>query len=350
MNRFAYLYRFLVSQVCLSCCKTASFIRFCQARIVYLYKFLVSHVHPFFIHLRYFTILSLLGYLALKVSKPRTFSIQPNDLDFFFTSVSASTVSSLSVMEMEIFSNNQLIIITFLMLLGGEVFTSMLGLVFAWFNKDSVNDLKHNSIKYLGYVVLSYIILVLFVGFIMVFTYLSIVPSAKEILRNKDLNLHTFSVFTVVSTFTNCGFIPTNENMIVFKKISGFLLLLFPFALLGNTLCPPCLRLVIWTLGKYSKREEFFYMLKNHREMGYYPLLSRFHCCQLAITVFLLLATQFLLFCSLEWHSENLKGLHFLQKFVALLFQTVNSRHAGETVLDLSTISSAMLVLVIFMM
>ncbi|XP_061354548.1 sodium transporter HKT1-like [Gastrolobium bilobum] len=396
MNRFAYLGRKLHHLFRYSCCKAASLIRFHQTLIVHLYWFTVSHVHPYFIHLGYFIILSLLGYLALKFSKPRTFPVWSNDFNLFFTSVSASTVSGLSVMEMEVLSNNQLIIVTILMLLGGEIFTSLLGLVFSWFNfpnhqsnKNSGNNpnsredqielgvlsisdsepqnkndqvttsqngnvdnlnLKHSSIKHLGYVVVGYLIIVHSVGCIMVSLYLSIVPSAKGMLRNKGLKLQTFAVFTIVSSFANCGLVPTNENMIVLKKNSGLLLLLIPYMLLGNTLYPPCLRLVIWALGKSSNREEFFYILKNQRQMGYYHMLSRFHCYQLVITVFVLFAAQFILFCSLELNSENLEGLNLYQKLVALMFQTVNSRHAGESVLNLSTVSSAILVLVVVMM
>ena len=60
-------------------------------------------------------IVSIFGHLALMVSKPRTSWYRPKDFDLFFTSVSATTVSSMSTIEMEVFSNIQLIIMTILM-------------------------------------------------------------------------------------------------------------------------------------------------------------------------------------------------------------------------------------------
>lgn len=353
-----------------------------------LFRFLVSHVNPFFIQLSYFLLFSLLGYLALKFSNPRTTSFRPyKDIDVFFTSVSSTTVSSMSTIEMEVFSNTQLIIMTFLMLVGGEVFTSMLGLQIAKFrlsknheiteNKtvhkspiydnvhhqidveheikclDSASDdhsLTYSSIRLLGYVVLGYLFIVHFVGSCSVFLYIILVPSARKLLKNKGLHTQTFSVFTTVSTFTNCGFIPTNENMVVFKKNSGLLLLLIPQILMGNTLYPPCLLFVIWVLKKASKREEFGYILKNYREMGYSHLLPAPRAARLAVTVFGFILMQFMLFCSMEWGSEAMDGLNSYQKLVGSLFQSVNSRHAGESVVDISTISSAILVLFVVMM
>ena len=112
------------------------------------FRFFHFHVNPFWIQLSYFIIVSIFGHLALMVSKPRTARFRPKDSDVFFTSVSATTVSSMSTIEMEVFSNSQLIIMTILMLVGGEVFTSFLGLQFtrSKFSKNCPNS-DQNTVK-----------------------------------------------------------------------------------------------------------------------------------------------------------------------------------------------------------
>lgn len=373
-----------------------------------LFRLLLFCSNPFWIQLSYFLTLSLVGYLALSVfSKPRTsntLSFMPKKLDLFFTSVSAATVSSMSTVEMEVFSNSQLIILTILMLLGGEVFVSMLGIQIQRFKllKHQTTDttinhmnysqstldhqielhgtshsrpqnekpnnlldvengkklssdmdnqyLKHNSIRYLGYIVLGHLLVVHLVGSALVSSYVSLFSSTRQVLKTKGIEIRTFSVFTTVSSFANCGFVPTNENMIAFKRNSGLLLLLISQILLGNTLYPSCLWFVIWILGKITKRREFSYLLRNCRDLGYDHLFSGLHSTLLALTVFWFILVQLILFCSLEWNSKAMDGMSFYQKLVASLFQVVNSRHAGESVVDISAISSAILVLFVVMM
>jgi Trk-type K+ transport system membrane component len=117
----------------------------------------------------------------------------------------------------------------------------------------SVDFLKYKSIKFLCFVVLGYFIAVQVLGVSLVSIYLALVSSARKVLKNQGLNLLTFSIFSVVSTVANCGFLPTNENMVVFKNNSGLLLILIPQILLGNTLFPSCLRFCVWFLGKFSR-------------------------------------------------------------------------------------------------
>ncbi|KAH1241808.1 Sodium transporter HKT1 [Glycine max] len=79
-------------------------------------------------------------------------------------------------------------------------------------------------------------------------------------------------------------------------------------------------------------------------------MLSALHCCLLVVTVLGFNLIQFVMLCSLEWNTKIMEGLNVYEKVVASLFQVTNARHAGESVFDLSSISSAILVLFLVMM
>lgn len=310
----------------------------------------------------------------------------------FFMSVSAATVSSMSTVEMEVFSDSQLAVITLLMFLGGKAFTSMVGLhltkcrIITALQKegrvtsvstdhpdlvvppaiDSLDRIesaganapesyytpfiKHDAINFLGLAILVYLLAVHVLGLIFVTVYFSIVPSAQNVLRNKGIQTVTFTVFITVSSLATCGFVPTNENMIVFKKNTGLLWILMPQVLLGNTLFPSCLRFSIWVLGKKFKKTEAKYLLKNSSDLGYLHLLPGMHSLLLLATVFAFILIGVVLFCALEWNSAALDGLNAYEKLVGVIFQSINARHAGESVVDLSSISPAILVFFIVMM
>ncbi|KAJ9689249.1 hypothetical protein PVL29_014761 [Vitis rotundifolia] len=372
------------------------------------YRFVILQFNTFWVQLCYFMCLSFQGFWVLKALKPRT-PLRPRNLDLFFTSVSAATVSSMSTVEMEVFSNNQLLILTLLMFVGGEIFTSTVELQL-WRSKlkksliaeNQVNSvssnssappnprnpfgqfelrevtvpsmsnstletdevqsqiegrteslssesLKYHSIKFLGFVVMGYLVVVHVLGVALVSAYIALVSSARDVLKQKGLKLFTFSLFTTVSTIASCGFVPTNENMIVFSKNSGLLLIIIPQVLLGNTLFPSCLRFSIWTLGKFKKVESN-YLLTNTREIGFLHLLPSLHSTLLVPTVLGFILIQFTLFCSMEWNSEGLNGLNSYQKIIGALFQSANTRHTGETIVDISILSPAILVLFVVMM
>ncbi|KAI3694997.1 hypothetical protein L1987_77984 [Smallanthus sonchifolius] len=358
----------------------------------------------FSLELFYFLFISSLGFLILRSLDGRTTNFIPRNLDLFYTSVSAATVSSMSTVEMEYFSNTQLVILTILMFIGGEVFTSMVAHYIRVFfinispkncnvvdpsvchrdtqhtlmdkieltdiktlesgnsksdifctetfstPKNYTEDLKDRSSKFLGVTVLFYLVFVQFSGVLSVLIYINVISSAKSILKHKGLHSITFSIFTIVSTFANCGFVPTNENMLIFKEHSGLLLILIPQALFGNTLYPPVLRFSIWAIGKFYKKSEARYLLNNSKEIGYNHLHSYLNSSLLLITVLVFIIVQFIFFSSMEWSSGSLLGMNVYQKLVGILFQTVNTRHTGESIVDLSTVSSAVMVLFVLMM
>ncbi|GFP79405.1 sodium transporter hkt1 [Phtheirospermum japonicum] len=199
--------------------------------------------------------------------------------------------------------------------------------------------MKLKSIKILAYLVSCYLLVAHAMGSAIVAAYLSVVPGGKRVLETKGIKLLTFSVFTTVSTFSNCGFVPTNENMVVFRKNPGLLLILIPQILMGNTLYPVFLRFSIWFMAKMTRRAEFRHMLESSRELGYGGhLIPGLNTVCLGITALGLIVVQLVVFCSLEWNSESIGGFSVYEKVVGIVFQVVNSRHTGESVFDLSAL------------
>lgn len=69
----------------------------------------------------------------------------------------------------------------------------------------------------------------------------------------------------------------------------------------------------------------------------------------LAATVAGLVAVQVAMLCGMEWGGA-LRGMSAWEKVSNAVFLAVNSRHTGETTLDISTLAPAILVLFVLMM
>ncbi|CAM8931356.1 unnamed protein product [Rhodiola kirilowii] len=352
---------------------------------------------PFRAHLLYHVFTSFLGYIALISTSLRLSpaTTRLGSLDAAFMSISAVTSSSMSTVEMEIFTNTQLILFTILMFLGGEVFTSMLGLLLqtnleasapaatvaginttAPMSPDSNNlsalaelgfvptthikpNCDHNdnlsfskltAVKTLAYLVLGYLSVIHFCGSLFIYLYIITVPSAANILKSKSILPTTFSLFLTSSSFANCGFVPTNENMAIFKTNSFLLLLVIPQVLMGNTFYPICIRILIRVMELITKNSLYTYILTTN-SAGYNHLLSSAATWWLGWTGLGLLVSQVVMLVAMDWGgSEAFAGMSWLERLVACLFQSVSSRHSGESVFDLSTLSTAVVVLFILMM
>ncbi|TVU15838.1 hypothetical protein EJB05_39379, partial [Eragrostis curvula] len=361
------------------------------------------------VHVVYFVALSCAGYGLLCALKVRAPAARPRDIDMFFTAVSAATVSSMSAVEMEVFSNGQLLVLTVLMFVGGEVFVSLVGLASKWFElrKETVNRarrveshaelelespastsftdddetssaaavaatttngdsssssvpaavdakrLRHQAVRALFWIVLAILAVSHVLGSLAVAAYVRASPGARRTLRRKSLDPWTFAVFTTVSTFSSCGFMPNNENMAAFARDAPLQLLLVPQALVGNTMFPPLLAACVWAAAAATRRGELAALARKGGEAvgggGYYHLLPARRCWMLAATVAGFVAVQAALVCAMEWEGA-LRGMSAGEKVVNAVFLAVNSRHTGESTVDLSTLAPAILVLFVLMM
>ncbi|CAN6236183.1 unnamed protein product [Urochloa humidicola] len=350
---------------------------------------LIFQSNPFAVHLTYFMAISFAGFIALKNLTPHGKPV-PRDFDLMFTSVSTSTVSSMSTIQMEDLSDQQLWVLILLMLLGGEVFTSMLGLHLnnAKANKEelswrssssnsreievsiSANNIdqidmelgqseavishnqvqqtksaRHSSRAIVAHIVTGYFLASVVCSSAVIIIYFWLNSDARQVLQNKEIKICTFAVFTAVSSFANCGFTPLNSSMQAFTKNPVLLLLVIPQILAGNTLFSPLLRLSVWVLGKVSGKQEYAHILEHPEETGYKHLPTQRNSVYIFLTVTGLILLQVICICSFEWDSKAFERMNWFKKLVGSLFQSVNTRQAGEAVVDISTFSSPTLLL-----
>ncbi|XP_072972976.1 cation transporter HKT2;2-like [Typha angustifolia] len=366
--------------------------RYISQSILFLYRFFSFYVHTFWIQLLYFACISLFGSFLLVILKPSNPSFSSSYVDMLYLSTSAVTDSGLATVKMEDLSSSQIVVLTLLMFLGGEVFVSLicLGLGGCKYKKpelsvsrvDSVrieldvmnpsrtidhiesglddgvseisstdsNYLRQSCTRYLGFVILGYVILFHVAGSVFILLYLVLISSSRDVLKQKGINVVLFSISVAVSSFANGGLIPTNENMAIFSKNSGLLLIIIPQILAGNTLFPLFLKLVIWALRSLTKSEEPKHMIQNPRKMRFEHLLPTSPVAFLSATVVGFVAVMVVLFCSMNWNSAVFDGMNSYQKVVNALFMAVNTRHSGENSVDPSIIAPAVLLLFIVMM
>ncbi|XP_062232685.1 cation transporter HKT2;4-like [Phragmites australis] len=354
---------------------------------VFVCRFIAFHLSQFLLHLSYFLAIDLLGFLALVLLKPRNPGYRPRYVDMFFMSTSAVTVTGLATIKMEDLSSSQIVVLTLLMLLGSEMFLSLLGLVLesrkpkthdqdgnrvrsitvcdesnleeanaAVAPSTDLNDQRKSCLRCLGLVVLAYMAMILVLGSLLVFLYVAHDPSARDVLKRKSIDIALFSVSVTVSSFTNGGLLPTNESMAVFAANRGLLLLLTGQILAGSTLFPVFLRLVICAMRglarAFTRRgsEELEFTVKNAMAAGFTHLLPGLQTAFLAATVVVVAAAAATFLCCLNWDSAVLGGLTAGQKITNALFMAVNVRQAGENSVDCSLVAPAVLVLFIAMM
>nr|AGT16404.1 high-affinity potassium transporter [Saccharum hybrid cultivar R570] len=387
----------------------ASAARHAVSSSVLVCRLIAFHLTPLLLHLSYFLAVDLLGSLALVLLKPSKPGYHPRYVDVFFMSTSAVTVTGLATVEMEDLSSSQLVVLTLLMLLGSEMFVSLLGLVLESSRKRRQQQRDHQdhdgrvmaaavcdepgpdleeangpaaapsadssgdggdrkescrSVRTLALVVSAYMAAILVVGSVLVFAYVATVPTARDVLARKRINAALFSVSTTVSSFTNGGLLPTNESMAVFAANRGLLLLLAAQILAGSTLLPVFLRLVVGATrglaralflftGRGGPVEELvpMDMEKSAAAAGFGHLLpSGPRAASLAATVVVVAAAAAALLCCLNWNSAVFAGLTAGEKVTNAVFMAVNVRQAGENSVDCSLVAPAVLVLFLAMM
>ncbi|RCV35305.1 hypothetical protein SETIT_7G230300v2 [Setaria italica] len=197
---------------------------------------LVFQSNPFVVQLIYFMAISFAGFVALKNLNPHGKPVP-------------TTVSSMSTIQMEDLSDQQLWVLILLMLLGGEVFTSMLGLHF--------NNAKAN----------------------------------KEELSRRSLSSNSREIEVSI---------PANSIKQIDMESGQPEPVISHNQMQGKSYKVKRSKLSVWALGKISGKQECAHILRYPEETGYKHLPTQRNSVYIFLTVIGLILLQVICVCSLE--------------------------------------------------
>lgn len=215
-------------------------------------------------------------------------------------------------------------------------------------------SLEHKALITLCWLVPAYFVGVQLLGFLAISCYIAVgPPEVREVLQRESVNATFYGFFSTIAAFSNAGMTPLDENLISFPDPA----LLLPMSMLilsGNTMFAPSMRFIIWCLyrctrEKNPQKQVYEYLLMYPRKC-FTHLFPQVHTVWLLITVAAFNAIDFVTFRSLDWNSAALKGMRTMDKLMAGLFQSINTRSADMNVFILRELSAATLLLYAAMM
>ncbi|CAI6002190.1 unnamed protein product [Closterium sp. NIES-64] len=212
--------------------------------------------------------------------------------------------------------------------------------------------LELRALELLSWLVPVYFLVVQAVAVLLMLVLVHVSPSVRQVLDRNSVNSVFFSVFQVVSAFSNTGLMLLNSNMMDFNSNVPMLLLLSLLMLLGNTLFAPTLRGLLLLLHRTAKGEQkvvYEYLLQHPRKC-YTHLFPRSSTLWLVATVVAFNSIEFIFFCVFDWHSTALDGLSSSTKVLVGYFQSICTRTTGYNAVVLALLSPPMLVLYIGLM
>ncbi|KAI9343383.1 cation transport protein-domain-containing protein [Pilaira anomala] len=173
--------------------------------------------------------------------------------------------------------------------------------------------------------------------------YISSSTYAQEVLKTTNaagpLNEWLFSFFCSMSSFNNLGLSLMDASMVPFQSSPGLLIPVMFLILAGNTAYAIILRLIIWILYKctpksYVMRKETFRYLLDHPRRCYTTLFPSTQTKWLLIVLIGITAVEFVSFVALNFWLPVLEGMDWGARILGGLFQSVATRSAGYSVVD----------------
>ncbi|CAI5966917.1 unnamed protein product [Closterium sp. NIES-65] len=161
----------------------------------------------------------------------------------------------------------------------------------------------------------------------------------------KGINVVFNSAFQSVSAFANAGFGLMDENLIPFQRNVPYLLVVAVLILVGNTMYAPMLRGVLALLHSTSKKDSSRWhitkYLLDHPRKCYTQLFPHKQTLWLLLTIVTFNTIQAFFIMALDWNSQAFEGLGGGYRFFDSWMQSVSTRNAGYSIVNISYLTAA---------
>lgn len=285
-------------------------------------------------HLVYLIVLALIGAAIVMgiedaVSDPTlsdgTNRVRANYIDALFTTVSAVTMTSLTVWVTETMQTGSQVIIFILMLMGGSVFVAIatplvrlrnMSRAFAALPQSEIAGgsalhteymLRASALKATAVVTVVYWVGVQGFGVVVLLVYFAASPSAAAILAGRNISATWWAFFHIASSFGSCGFVLFGDGMVPFFNHACVLLLLAFQTIFGNTCAPVGLRLLLWTAHRAMPSHAGLRFALDNPQSCTFAIQKPLLTYQMAAWAVFIIGFQFVSLLATDW-SDGLSA------------------------------------------
>ncbi|KAJ7772100.1 cation transport protein-domain-containing protein [Mycena maculata] len=223
--------------------------------------------------------------------------------------------------------------------------------------QDELGGVEYRALKALLWIVAGYHIGIQLVAFTVIAPYMAQSRWAATFLppmQHKKIMSTWFSLFQVVSAYTNTGMSLVDQSMVPFQRAYPTIVFMVLLVLAGNTAFPIFLRLLIWILScivpAESRTSETLHFLLDHPRRCFIYLFPSHQTWFLVTVVLTLNLTDWFFFMVLDIGNPAIEVIPLNVRFIIGLLQAIAVRAAGFATVTLSALAPAVKVLYLIMM
>ncbi|KAG2132282.1 cation transport protein-domain-containing protein [Suillus bovinus] len=222
---------------------------------------------------------------------------------------------------------------------------------------EELGGVEYRALNALLWLVASYHIVVQLVSFVVIAPYMTLPKWASDFVPPAQFRVITvpwFSLFQVVSAYTNTGTSLVDQNMVPFQTAYPMIFFMIFCILAGNTAFVSATALKSWIITKLvtkdSRLDETLHFLLDHPRRCFVYLFPSYQTWFLLTILLMMNLTDWFCFLVLDIGNPDIDSIPLGTRVVAGLYQAIAVRAAGFGIVPLARIAPAVKVIYVIMM